>query len=99
VNVARIALFFVVALAVALTANLVLLNIANGPKDPVGRLSPRAGLVKLPPLTTAQPPAQTTTQPPAPTTTQTLAPTTTQPPSLPTTPPHGEGSRGSHQDD
>jgi hypothetical protein len=48
VNAARITLFVVIALAVALTVNFVLLNIATGPKDPVGQLSPRAGIVRLP---------------------------------------------------
>jgi hypothetical protein len=47
-TVARIALFVVVALALAVTANLMLLGIATGPKDPVGRLTPQAGLVRLP---------------------------------------------------
>jgi hypothetical protein len=80
---ARIALLVVVALAVALTANLVLLDIANGPKDPVGQLNPRAGIVRLPvPVTT---------------TTRTPAPTKTAPHPLP--PRGGEGPHGSHQDD
>ena len=84
---ARIALFVVIALAVALTANLVLLDIANGPKDPVGQLSPRAGIVRLPV------PVTTTTQAPARTQTVTV-------PAPPPAPPRGgEGPRGSHQDD
>ena len=85
-NAARIALFVVVALAVALTVNLVLLDIANGPRDPVGQLNPRAGIVRLPaPVTT------TTTQ--APTRTQTV------PVPVPVPPSGGEGSHGAHQDD
>jgi hypothetical protein len=84
---ARIALFVVIALAVALTANLVLLDIANGPKDPVGQLSPRAGIVRLPV------PVTTTTQ--APTRTQTVI----VPAPAPAPPRGGEGPRGSHQDD
>lgn len=80
---ARIALLVVIALAVALTANLVLLDIANGPKDPVGQLNPRAGIVRLPV------PAATTTQ----------APTRTQTVPVPVPPRDGEGLRGSHQDD
>ena len=57
---ARIVLFVVVAVALAVTANLVLLGIATGPKDPVGRLTPRAGLVPLPsPATTTTPPTTT----------------------------------------
>ena len=66
---ARIALFVVVAVALAVTANLVLLGIATGPKDPVGRLTPQAGLVRLPsPVTTTAPltttPAFTSPAPP-----------------------------------
>ena len=79
----RIALFVAIALAVALTANLVLLDIANGPKDPVGQLSPRAGIVRLP----------------APTTTNSQPPTRTQTVPVPVRPREGEGLRGSHQDD
>ena len=85
-SAARIALFLVIALAVALTANLVLLDIANGAKDPVGQLNPRAGIVRIPaPVTT------TTTQ--APTRTQTV------PVPVPVPPSGGEGSHGAHQDD
>jgi hypothetical protein len=84
-NTARIALFVVIALAVALTVNLVLLDIATGPKDPVGQLSPRAGIVKLPAA-------------PATTTTTTTHTTTTILPT-PVPPRHGEGTRGPHQDD
>jgi hypothetical protein len=83
---ARIAAFLVIALAVALTANLVLLDIANGPRDPVGQLNPRAGLVRLPS------PSTTTTQP-APTRTQTV------PVLVPVPGRGGEGPRGSRQDD
>jgi hypothetical protein len=60
-SAARIALLVVIALAVALTANLVLLDIANGPKDPVGQLTPRAGIVRLPVVTTT--PTRTQTVP------------------------------------
>ena len=56
-SAARVAFFALVAVVVAVTANLVLLGIATGPKDPVGTLSPRAGLVLLP----ARPAAPTTT--------------------------------------
>jgi hypothetical protein len=83
---ARIALLVLVALAVALTANLVLLDIATGPKDPVGQLTPRAGIVRLPVL-------------PAPVTTTTQTPTRTQTVPVPVPPRGGEGRRGSHQDD
>ena len=82
---ARIALLVVIALAVAVTANLVLLDMANGPKDPVGQLNPRAGIVKLP--------AHATTTTKAPTGTQTV------PVPVPIPPRRGEGPRGSHQDD
>jgi len=44
----RVGLVLVLALAAAVAANIVLLGVANGPKDPVGRLSPRAGMVQLP---------------------------------------------------
>jgi len=84
---ARVALLVVIALAVALTANLLLLGIANGPKDPVGQLSPRAGIVRLPA------PVTTTTQ--APTRTHTV----TVPVPVPVPSRGGEGARGSHQDD
>jgi hypothetical protein len=84
---ARIALFVVIALAVALTANLVLLDIANGPKDPVGQLSPRAGIVRLP--------APVTTTTPAPTRTETVP----VPVPVPVLPRAGEGQSGAHQDD
>jgi hypothetical protein len=62
-NAARIVLFVVVAVALAVTANLVLLGIATGPKDPVGRLTPQAGLVRLPVPATKPPPARTTPAP------------------------------------
>ena len=103
-SAARVAFFALVAVVVAVTANLVLLGIATGPKDPVGTLSPRAGLVLLPappaaPITTttiATPPATTTTV----TTTTTPAPAVPAP-TTPTAPaPHrGESPAGSHQDD
>jgi len=44
----RVGLVLVLALAAAVAANIVLLGVAAGPKDPVGRLSPRAGMVQLP---------------------------------------------------
>jgi hypothetical protein len=80
---ARIALLVVIALGVALSANLVLLGIANGPGDPVGQLSPRAGIVRLP----------------APVTTTTQAPTRTETVPVPALPSGGEGRGGRHQDD
>jgi len=48
VNILRIGVVLVLALAAAVAANIVLLGVASGPKDPVGRLSPRAGLVHVP---------------------------------------------------
>ena len=44
----RVGLVLVLALAAAVAANIVLLNVATGPKDPVGKLSPTAGLVHVP---------------------------------------------------
>jgi hypothetical protein len=84
---ARIALLVVIALAVALTANIVLLGIANGPRDPVGQLNPRAGVIRLPN------PATPTTQ--APTRTETVP----VPVPVPVPPRSGDGAHGSHQDD
>ena len=48
VNALRIGVVLVLALAAAVAANIALLGVASGPKDPVGRLSPRAGLVHVP---------------------------------------------------
>ena len=48
VTIFRVGLVLVLALAAAVAANIVLLGVATGPKDPVGRLSPRAGIVELP---------------------------------------------------
>ena len=60
VNALRVGLVLVVALAAALAANVVLLSVASGPRDPVGRLSPTAGLVRLPTATTTSPAAPPT---------------------------------------
>jgi hypothetical protein len=49
----RIGLVVALALAAAVVVNLVLLGVANGPNDPVGKLSPRAGLIRLPTTPTA----------------------------------------------
>ncbi len=46
-NIVRVVLVLLIAMAAAVAANIVLLGVANGPKDPVGKLSPRAGLVQL----------------------------------------------------
>jgi hypothetical protein len=59
VNAIRIGAVLVLAVAAAVVANLVLLGVATGPNDPVGKLSPRAGLV--------QPPASTSSTPIVPT--------------------------------
>ena len=48
VSILRVGLVLVLVLAAAVAANIVLLGVASGPKDPVGRLSPRAGLVRVP---------------------------------------------------
>ena len=107
-SAARVAFFALVAVVVAVTANLVLLGIATGPKDPVGTLSPRAGLVRLPALpaatTTTTTATTTITIPQATTTTVTTttspAPSTSTPTTPPAPPPHREESpAGSHQDD
>lgn len=96
-SAARVAFFAVVAVVVAVAANLALLGIATGPKDPVGTLSPRAGLVLLPAQPAARNRATTITIPSAATST---APAIS-PPTTPTTPPphRGESPVGSHQDD
>jgi len=47
----RVGLVLVVALAAAVVTNFVLLGVATGPNDPVGRLSPRAGIVEVPATT------------------------------------------------
>ena len=47
-NVLRVGLVLVLALVAAIVANLVLLGFATGPNDPVGKLSPRADLIRLP---------------------------------------------------
>lgn len=59
-NTFRVGLVLVAALVAAVVANVVLLGVANGPHDPVGRLSPRAGLVQLPAVTPTTTTAQTT---------------------------------------
>ena len=81
-SAARVAFFALVAVVVAVTANLVLLGIATGPKDPVGTLSPRAGLVLLPAPPAA--PTTTTTITIPPVTTTTVTTTTTPAPAVPT---------------
>jgi hypothetical protein len=48
VNAVRVAALLGLALAITLVANLLLLDVASGPHDPVGRLSPRAALIQLP---------------------------------------------------
>lgn len=64
VSIVRIGLVLVLALAAAVAANIVLLGVASGPKEPVGKLSPSAGLVQLPAGTSTSPatqPGSTTT--------------------------------------
>lgn len=56
----------VLAVAAAVVANVVLLGVATGPNDPVGKLSPRAGLIILPtttPTAPSRPSPPTTTTP------------------------------------
>ena len=106
VNVLRVGLVLVLALVAAVVANLVLLGVATGPNDPVGKLSPRAELIRLPPTTTSP---QTT---PSPGRTTTITRTTTSPgrtttitrttpsPGRTTTRPRGDGGgSGSQPDD
>jgi hypothetical protein len=70
----RAGLMLALALVAAVAANLVLLDVATGPNDPVGKLSPRAELIPLPPtITTAR------TAPPPPRRTTTITRTTTSP--------------------
>jgi hypothetical protein len=52
VNTLRTSALLALALVITLVANLLLLDIANGPHDPVGRLNPRAALIRLPPRPT-----------------------------------------------
>jgi len=107
-NTVRVGLMLALALVAAVVANLVLLGVATGPNDPVGKLSPRAELVRLPPTNTTAgtpPPPQSrtttvtrTTTAPAPTTTITR--TTSPPERRTTTRPRGESRRsGREQDD
>jgi hypothetical protein len=103
----RVGLMLALALVVAVVANLVLLDVATGPNDPVGKLSPRAELIPLPPsariVRPAPPPPRrtpvtTTTTAPAGTTTITPALPPPQPPT--TTRRRGDGRRsGREQDD
>jgi hypothetical protein len=60
VNAVRIGVVVVLAVAAAVVANVVLLRVATGPNDPVGKLSPRAGLVQLPSSPSSTPPTTTT---------------------------------------
>jgi hypothetical protein len=104
----RVGLMLALALVVAVVANLVLLDVATGPNDPVGKLSPRAELIPLPRTTRIVRPT-----PPPPTRTTTITRTTTSPvetPAItPTLPPpqpptatrrRGDGRRsGREQDD
>jgi hypothetical protein len=59
VNAVRIGVVLVLAVAAAVVANVVLLGVATGPNDPVGKLSPRAGLVQ-PPTSTGPTPTTST---------------------------------------
>ena len=60
-NALRIGFVLVLAVAAAVVANVVLLNVATGPNDPVGKLSPRSGLIRLPATTPNAPPTSTGT--------------------------------------
>ena len=61
-RIVRVGVVLVLALAAAVAANIVLLGVASGPKEPVGKLSPRAGLVEFPASTAPAAPAPTTSQ-------------------------------------
>lgn len=106
-NALRAALVLVLALVAAVVANVILLGVAIGPNDPVGKLSPRAELIQLPPTTTS---ARTTPSPGGTTTitrtttspgrTTTITSTTPSPPPRTTTRPRGDGGgSGGQQDD
>jgi hypothetical protein len=99
-------LLAVVAVAVAVAANILLLGIAAGPKDPVGTLSPHAGLVVLPPRRAAPTTTTMVMTPPATTTIVTTTTKTSPAPAIPTPittprppPRRGESPSGLHQDD
>lgn len=62
-NALKVGLVLVLAVAAAVVANLVLLGVATGSNDPVGKLSPRAGLVTSPTTTVPSTPPETTTTP------------------------------------
>ena len=107
-NALRVGLMLVLALVAAVVANLVLLGVATGPNDPVGKLSPRAELVRLPPTnttvkTTPPQPSRTTTiirTTTFPAGTTTITRTTAAPPRRTTTRPRGDGGgSGREQDD
>jgi hypothetical protein len=61
VNTLRIGVVLFLAVAAAVVANVVLLGVATGPNDPVGKLSPRAGLIRLPSTTPTAPATSTVT--------------------------------------
>jgi len=102
----RAGLMLALALVAAVVANLVLLDVATGPNDPVGKLSPLAERIPLPPTNTTAHAA-----PPPPSRTTTITRTTTRPartttitraipPPPTTTRPRRDGGRsGREQDD
>lgn len=54
-NALWIGVVLVLAVAAAVVANIALLGVATGPNDPVGKLGPRAGLVRLHSTTVTHP--------------------------------------------
>jgi hypothetical protein len=64
VNPLRVGLILVLALAAAVAANVVLLGVASRSGDPVGKLSPRAALIRLPAETTPSTTRPTAGRPP-----------------------------------
>lgn len=56
----RVGLVLVLAIAATVVANVALLGVATGSGEPVGKLTPRAGIVHAP---IVRPPVQTTPAP------------------------------------
>ena len=101
----RVGLMLALALVATVVANLLLLDVATGPNDPVGKLSPRAELIQLPPTSTtarAVPtPRRTTTitRTTAPVRTTTVTLTAQPPPRATTTRRRGDGGGSGREAD
>jgi hypothetical protein len=59
VTALRVGIVLVLAIAATVVANIVLLGVATGSSEPVGRLTPRAELIPVP-TPAPQPPVPTT---------------------------------------